>query len=371
MNTIYLDYNATAPTHVRVIEAVSACLAETGNPSSVHSAGRRARSLMEAARESVAKAVGCLPRQVVWTSGGTEANALVLAGTPAAHLFVSSVEHDSVLANAPQAERLAVDANGIVDLEALSSRLAATEGRKLVSVMLANNETGVLQPIAAISERCRAGGAWLHVDAVQALGKVPVDVQALGADFLTLSAHKVGGMKGVGALVLANDLIEIKSAIRGGGQELGRRSGTENLPGIVSFGAALEALAELGDWQGRVRALRDRMEAKLLEMGAVINAQSVERLPTTSSVRMPGVPAETQVMAFDLAGIAVSAGSACSSGKVKASHVLSAMGQGEEAASQSIRVSLGWNTTDAEIDRFLAAWQRLYARRRPASQAAE
>lgn len=366
MNTTYLDYNATAPTHPGVIEAVSACLRETGNPSSVHGAGRRARSLMEAAREAVAKAVNCLPRQIVWTSGGTEANALVLHGAPARSLFVSSVEHDSVLSNAPDAARLPVDPNGIVDLDALSAALAQAEGPKLVSVMLANNETGVIQPIAEIAERCRAGGAWLHVDAVQALGKIPVDVQSLDADFLTLSAHKVGGMKGVGALVLANDLIEIKSVIRGGGQELGRRAGTENLPGIVSFGAALAELEKLEGWQTRVRALRDRMEAALIESGAEINAREAERLPTTSSVRMKGVLAETQVMAFDLAGIAVSAGSACSSGKVKASHVLSAMGLGEEAASQSIRVSLGWNTTGADVDRFLAAWQRLYERRRVA-----
>lgn len=371
MNSIYLDYNATAPTHSRVIEAVSACLAETGNPSSVHAAGRRARSLMEAVRETVARAVNCLPRQVVWTSGGTEANAMVLAGTPAAHLFVSSVEHDSVLANAPGAQRLPVDANGIVDLDALSARLAAVEGRKLVSVMLANNETGVIQPIAEIAARCREGGAWLHVDAVQALGRITVDVQALGADFLTLSAHKVGGMKGVGALVVANDLVEIQPLMRGGGQELGRRAGTENLPGIVSFGAALEALAALGDWQARVRDLRDHMEARLLELGAAINGRGAPRLPTTASVRMPGVPAETQVMAFDLAGIAVSAGSACSSGKVKTSHVLSAMGQDAETAGQSIRVSLGWETSAHDIDQFLAVWQRLWSRRRPAAQAAE
>ena len=366
MNTIYLDYNATAPTLPGVIEAVATCLKETGNPSSVHASGRRVRKDMEAAREAVAKAVNCLPRQIVWTSGGTEANALVLKGVPARSVFVSSVEHDSVLANAPEAVRLPVDGNGIVSLDALSEALAQAEGPKLVSVMLANNETGVIQPIAAIAERCRAGGAWLHVDAVQALGKVPVDVQALGADFLTLSAHKIGGMKGVGALVLANDLIEIKSAVRGGGQELGRRAGTENLPGIVSFGAAVRELEALGDWQSRVRGLRDRMEAALAAAGAQINASAAERLPTTSSVRMPGVLAETQVMAFDLAGIAVSAGSACSSGKVKASHVLSAMGLGEDAASQSIRVSLGWNTTDADIDRFVAAWQRLYERRRVA-----
>lgn len=371
MNTVYLDYNATAPVHPRVIEAVSACLAETGNPSSVHAAGRRARSLMETAREIVARTVNCLPRQVVWTSGGTEANALVLRGAPAAHVFVSSVEHDSVLANAPGATRLPVDANGVIDLDALSAQLAAVEGRKLVSVMLANNETGVIQPIAGVAERCRAGGAWLHVDAVQALGRVPVDVQALGADFLTISAHKVGGMKGTGALIAANDLVELTPLLRGGGQELGRRAGTENLPGIVSFGAALEALAALGDWQERVRQLRDRMEAALLAQGAIINGREAARIPTTSSVRMPGVPAETQVMAFDLAGIAVSAGSACSSGKVKTSHVLAAMGQDADAAGQSIRVSLGWGTTDHDIDQFLDVWQRLWSRRRPASRAAE
>ncbi|HEY4547435.1 MAG TPA: cysteine desulfurase family protein [Pedomonas sp.] len=368
MNTTYLDYNATAPTHPGVIEAVAACLRETGNPSSVHASGRRARSLMEAARETVARAVNCLPRQIVWTSGGTEANALVLKGVPARSFFVSSVEHDSVLANAPEAMRLPVDASGVVDLEALSAAMAQAEGPRLVSVMLANNETGVLQPIAEIAECCRAGGAWLHVDAVQALGKVPVDVQALGADFLTLSAHKVGGMKGVGALVLANDLIEIKSPVRGGGQELGRRAGTENLPGVVAFGAALQELETLEGWTSRVAALRNRMEDALQAAGAEVNARDAQRLPTTSSVRMPGVPAETQVMAFDLAGIAVSAGSACSSGKVKASHVLSAMGLGEEAASQSVRVSLGWNTTDADVDRFIAAWQRLYERRRVAER---
>lgn len=363
---IYLDYNATAPTHRRVIDRVAACLGEVGNPSSVHAAGRRARGQVEAARETLAAAIGCKARQIVWTSGGTEANALALAATPAKSRFVSAVEHDSVLANATDAVRIPVDSEGRVQLDALSALLADAEGPKLVSVMLANNETGVIQPMTEIAARCREGGAWLHVDAVQAFGKITFDIDGLGADLLTISAHKIGGMKGVGALVVANDLIELKAQLRGGGQELGRRAGTENVPGIVSFGAAVEALSELGDWTSRIRALRDRMETELQKLGGQINGAGAERLPTTTSVRMPGVHAETQVMAFDLAGIAVSAGSACSSGKVKASHVLQAMGCDDEAAGQSIRVSLGWQTAEADVDRFLAAWNRLYERKRPA-----
>ncbi|MEX6723148.1 cysteine desulfurase family protein [Parapedomonas caeni] len=367
----YLDYNATAPVHPAVVDAMAATLTEVGNPSSVHQAGRHARDLVEAARGRLATLLNCLPRQIVFTSGGTEANALALRGLPAARRFVSMVEHESVLANAGDAVRLPVDAAGVVDGEALSAALAtAGPGPKLVSIMLANNETGVIQPIAALAARCRAGGAWLHVDAVQALGRISVDVAALGADLLTVSAHKIGGPKGVGALVIANDLLTLTPLYGGGGQELGRRAGTENVPGITGFAAALDALAAMPEWTARAATLRDALEAALMEAGGRVFARAIDRLPTTTAVRMPGVKAETQVMAFDLAGIAVSAGAACSSGKVRVSHVLRAMGLDDASAGETIRISLGWGTTAAEIDRLVAEWRRIAARvaRRPAAE---
>ena len=361
--TAYLDYNATAPLRPEALAAMTAALTEPGNASSVHGPGRRARRLVEEARAKVAALAGADPAWVIFTSGGTEANNHALTGLPAAHVMVSAGEHDSVLQAAPAAERLPLTAEGVVDLAALAAALARAPKGALVSVMLANNETGVIQPLAEVTALARQAGAWVHCDAVQAAGKIPLDMAALGVDLLSLSAHKLGGPRGVGAL-LANPDLPLKPLLRGGGQERRRRAGTENLPGIAGFGAAAEAarsgLAEVQE----LAELRDRFEReiKVLAPEAKVFGAGAPRLPNTSCVALAGLSAETQIMALDLAGVAVSAGSACSSGKVQPSHVLSAMGAGAEEAGAAIRVSLGWASEAGDIDRLLAAWGELYRR---------
>jgi cysteine desulfurase len=364
----YLDYNATAPVRPEVAQAMAAALGQTGNPSSVHQAGRAARRLLEHARESVAALVGAAPESVVFTSGGTEANNQALQSVSGPKL-VSAIEHDSVLAAAPEAVRIPVDGHGVIDLEKLARQLE-TVRPALVSVMLANNETGVLQPIRRVVDLARRHGALVHCDAVQAAGKISVDAKALGADFITLSAHKLGGPQGVGALVLGPG-VEPKALLGGGAQERRWRPGTENLPGIVGFGRACElAIADV-DWPARVGGLRDRLEAQIREIApeARVLGAGARRLANTSCLTMPGVTSQIQLIELDLAGIAVSAGSACSSGKVGPSHVLAAMGLGLEEAQTAIRISLGWASTDADVDRLVAAWARLYARARGAAAA--
>jgi cysteine desulfurase len=366
----YLDYNASAPVRPEVIEAIALELGRIGNPSSVHAFGRAARRALERARASIAALVGASPDAVMFTSGGTEANNQALASVQGLCL-VSAVEHASVLEAAPGAERLAVDALGRVDLERLEQRLIAARP-VLVSVMLANNETGVVQPVAEVASLAHSRGALVHCDAVQAAGKMPVDLNALGVDFLTLSAHKLGGPQGVGALVLGNG-IEPAALLRGGGQERRWRPGTENLPGIVGFGRACELALENRGFVRRVRMLRDRMEiaVRAVAPGVRVHGAGALRLPNTSCLGMPGVGNQTQLIALDLAGVAVSTGSACSSGKVGPSHVLAAMGVEPADAASAIRVSLGWASTDADVDRFVAAWTELYARtRHPARLAA-
>jgi cysteine desulfurase len=358
----YLDYNATAPLKGEVIEAVHAALEGTGNPSSVHGFGRAARRALERAREAVAAIVGAAPSQVVFTSGGTEANNQALCGSPG--VVVSAVEHDSVLAAVPEAGRAVVDREGRVDLARLDHQLGRA-APALVSVMLANNETGVIQPLREVVEVARRRGARVHCDAVQAGGKLPIDMAALGVDFLTLSAHKLGGPQGVGALVLGAG-IEPVALLRGGGQERRWRPGTENLAGIVGFGRACElAMADTG-WRRRTSALRDRLEQEITAIApaARVFGRGAERLPNTSCLTMPGVGNQTQLIEFDLAGIAVSTGSACSSGKVGPSHVLAAMGVDPAEAASAVRVSLGWASTVEDVERFVEVWRRLYARTR-------
>ncbi|WP_119462345.1 cysteine desulfurase family protein [Rhodospirillaceae bacterium SYSU D60014] len=361
---VYLDYNATAPARPAVIAAMARALALCGNPSSVHQFGRTARRQVEEARERVAALVHARPEQVTFTSGGTEANNLALTGTGRDRLVLSAIEHDSVLRAAPEAEILPVSTDGIVDLAALAEGLGRDPRPALLSVMLANNETGVIQPVAEAAEIARAHGALLHCDAVQAAGKVPLDITALGVDLLSLSAHKLGGPQGIGALVVGDDLA-LRPLLRGGGQERSRRAGTENVAAIVGFGvAAEEAAAELPA-QGRIAQLRDRLERRVRETApeARVFGAASPRLPNTSCFAWAGMPSETQVMALDLAGIAVSAGSACSSGKVRASHVLRAMGATVEEAGSAIRVSLGWRSTEVDIDRFIEAWSGLVTQR--------
>jgi cysteine desulfurase len=345
----YLDHNATSPLRPVAFDAMVEALRAGGNPSSVHRPGRASRARIDKARGQVANLVGALPADVVFTSGGTEANNLALRGHEG--VLVSAIEHESVLKAVPGAGRIPVDGNGLVDLAALERLLASRPA--LVSVMFANNETGVIQPIAEVVRLARAAGALVHCDAVQAAGKVPVDLHGLGVDYLSLSAHKLGGPTGVGALVvragapLASDRV-------GGGQEAWRRAGTENVAGIAGFGAAAEASRG-----GLDAALRDRIEASL---PGKIHGARAPRLPNTTCISMVGVKAETQVMALDLAGVAVSAGSACSSGKVTRSAVLTAMGTEPCEADTAIRISCGWNTVFDDIERLIAAWQGLYIR---------
>lgn len=361
----YLDWNATAPLRPEAAAAMAAALAHCGNPSSVHRWGRAGRRLIERSRDTIAALVGAAPESVVFVSGGTEANHLVLLGGGRKRVLVSAVEHDSVLRAVPEAERIPVDNDGAVRLDALADLLAGDMRPALVSVMLANNETGVVQPVAQIAALAHAHGALYHCDAVQAAGKIPLDMAAIGADLLTLSAHKLGGPPGVGALVVSSGL-DVIPMLRGGGQERGRRAGTENVPGIAGFAAAAEAAeAGMADYR-RVRGLRDRLEAEIIAAApeAIVLGAAVERLPNTSAIAMPGASAETQVMALDLDGVMVSAGAACSSGKVGPSHVLAAMGIPLYIASSTIRVSLGWSTREADVDHFVQSWTALCRRRR-------
>ena len=375
----YLDYNATAPLRAEVREAVAAALSLFGNPSSVHAEGRAARATIEEARIKVAALVGARPEDVIFTSGGTEANALALAAQPggAWHCYISAVEHPSVLAGGrfyPETTtRIAVTPDGVIDLEMLASELEKHHlggWRPFVSLMAANNETGAIQPVAEASKIVHSAGGLLHTDAVQAAGRIELDIASLGADLLSLSAHKIGGPKGVGALVLGKSA-SVEPLIKGGGQERRRRAGTENVAGIVGFGVAAElAAADLAKI-GEVAQLRSELEQGALRIApdAVVLSAKVERLPNTSCIAVPGVKAETLVIGLDLAGVAVSSGSACSSGKVEASHVLSAMGVPEEVAQGAIRVSLGFATKRDDIDNFLKAFAELKQRLRPRAAA--
>jgi cysteine desulfurase len=367
---IYLDWNATTPLRPEARAAMIAAFEVSGNPSSVHAEGRRARRSMEDAREAVARAVGATARNVVFTSGGTEANALALApglrapAGPVERLLVSAIEHPSVLSGGQFApgtvSTVPVSRSGVIDLQRLRESLA--EGPPaLVSVMAANNETGALQPICEVAEIVHAAGCLLHVDAIQAFGKIPFDIKQVGADVATVSAHKIGGPKGIGALILRANMEGLAPLLRGGGQERGRRAGTENVPGIIGFGAAvMAATAALEADRLRLEGLRDRLEAGLRATGrAQVFAANTARLPNTTLFTAPGLKAETAVIGFDLEGIAVSSGSACSSGKVQASHVLEAMGVGSAAAGGAVRLSLGWSTRDEDIDCCLEAWRKL------------
>ena len=364
----YLDWNATTPLRPEAAAAMSAMFAHCGNPSSVHRWGRAARQAIERARLAVAALLDAPSEGVVFVSGGTEANHLALLGAGRDRVLVSAVEHDSVLRAVPKAEPIPVDQDGVVVLDALDRLLAADPRPALVSVMLANNETGVLQPAAAIGAVARTHGALFHCDAVQAAGKIALDTQTIGADFVTLSAHKLGGPPGVGALVVTGEL-ELRPLLHGGGQELGRRAGTENLVGISGFAAAAVAATEEIAVYDRVRALRVALEAELAAIApeAVVLGAAAPRLPNTAAIAMPGVAAETQVIALDLDGVMVSAGAACSSGKVGPSHVLEAMGVGPDLVGSTIRVSLGWDSSEADVAHFLRAWTRLYRRCRGSS----
>jgi cysteine desulfurase len=380
----YLDHNATAPIRPEVLDAVTSVLARGGNPSSVHAEGRGARALVERARAHVAALVGARPEDVVFTSGGTEANATLLRpgalqdarGRPATRLLACATEHASVLSGhsfpANAVRLVGVNGDGRIDPDEVSRALAEADDAALVSVQAANSETGVLQPLAEIAARVHAGGAILHSDLVQAAGRIALDMFALGLDAATLSGHKLGAPAGIGALVVAPGRAGPELPfVRGGGQEGRRRAGTENLAGIVGFGVAAEiALRDRAAEAVRLGRLRDRAEAEVrrLAPAAVVFGAEVERSPNTLAFAIPGVSAETALMSLDLAGVAVSSGSACSSGKVAPSHVLAAMGVPADLGRGAIRVSFGWNSREEDVVRFSEVFEtvlrRLYDRGR-------
>jgi cysteine desulfurase len=363
----YLDYNATAPMRPEVREAMHEAHGFVLNASSVHRAGRHAKKLLEDARRNIAAAFSVFPHEVLFTGSATEANNMVLAhfcrDRP---VLVGATEHVSVLKPAMRygAAILDVDAHGLIDLAAMAAKLEALGRPALVSVMLANNETGVIQPLPEIVAIAKRYGALVHADAVQAVGKMPLDAGLLGVDMLTVGAHKVGGPVGVGALIIRGET-NINPLLFGGGQEKNMRAGTENIPAILGFQALLPFLHDSAEWQ-RQRALRDGLEQKLNAYAHVFSANA-SRLPNTSLLAMPGVESATQLMHFDMAGIEISAGSACSSGRIEPSHVLLAMGVSPALAASTIRVSLGWASVQADIDAFTASWQQLFARTRHTS----
>jgi cysteine desulfurase len=374
---IYLDYNATSLLRPEARAAMLAAMDAVGNPSSVHAEGRRARAIVETAREQVAALVGAKPLEVVFTSGATEANAWVINAGAWDTIFTCDIEHESV--RTPLAESRArivqvpVDANGVALVEAIASGVlcgpgaSSSGGRALVLLQVANNETGVIQPVADVAHFAREHGLIMHTDAVQAAGRLPLDIATLGVDMMSLSAHKLGGPTGVGALII-RDGTKLTNLISGGGQERRRRGGTENVVGIAGFGAAAEAAgAELAQ-VARVRGLRDRLEREALTTGASIIGAAAPRLGNTTCLALAGLSAETLVIKFDLRGIAVSAGSACSSGKVGTSHVLAAQGLDPALARSAIRISLGWNTSDADVDAFLKVWADIVQSHRTAAE---
>ena len=359
---IYLDNNATTPLRAGAVAAMNEAMGPPANPSSVHSFGRNARLIVEKAREAVAMLAGCRSADVVFTSGGTEANNLVLAQYN--HVITSTIEHDSVRHAHDHCHQIAVDHNGVVDLDALAAAIAhiddAIRPNTLISIMAANNETGVIQPIAEIAEMARLANIAFHSDMVQMFGKRHIEFTASNISYASLSAHKIGGPAGVGAL-LVRPGSRLSSLLRGGGQEQGRRAGTENLVGIAGFGgAADEALGDIGHYQ-KMAKWRDDFEARMLaERGGIqVFGQGAPRLGNTSSIAAAGKSAETMVMAFDIAGVAISAGAACSSGKVKSSHVLESMGAGPRAG-EAIRISGGWATCKNDFETLADVFLQLY-----------
>jgi len=369
MRLVYLDHNATTPVDPRVLDAMLPFFRDAwGNASSLHAAGRPARRAVEAAREAVARLVGAAdPAEVVFTSGATESDNLALRGVadldPGCHVVTTAVEHPAVLATCDALEarghrvtRLGVDRDGRLDLRALEAAIGPDT--RLVSVMFANNETGVVFPVGEVGRLCRARGVLFHCDATQAVGKLPVDMTAAGIDLLSLSGHKLGGPKGVGALVVRRG-VRLRPQQTGGHQERGRRGGTENVPGVVGLGEAARLAAErlAAAAPAGVAALRDRLEAGIL--GAVprveVNGAGAERLPNTTNLTLHGVDGEGLLLALDLEGIAASSGSACAAGSLDPSHVLLAMGLPREAVQASLRLSLGFGTTGEDVDRVLEA----------------
>jgi cysteine desulfurase len=378
----YLDHNATTPLKPEVRDIMLQKLGYPGNASAIHKAGRAARRDIEEARRQIARLVNAGPQTVViFMSGATEANNLVLKGSGCERVLVSAIEHPSILSVIPakagvsesadsgfrrndrESEIIPVLPNGLVDLEALDQMLEGNDRSTLISVMLVNNETGIVQPLDKVMEIAKRRGALVHTDAVQAAGRIPLDLQNLGVDYLTLSAHKIGGPQGAGCLVMSN-CVSVTPQISGGNQEKNMRAGTENLAGIVGFGVAAElALRDMTDFQ-QLAILRDKVETALKKIAPAVRffGQDLPRVANTTMFALPGVSSETQLIALDLAGICVSNGSACASGTVRASHVLKAMGASEAEAGSSLRLSLGWNSTEKDVDYFILKWAEMYER---------
>ncbi len=354
---IYLDYNATAPLRESAKVALLEAYEQVGNPSSAHTYGRHARSYVDHARRIIQDKLNAPGTRVIFTSGGTEANNLALRGLTAS-VFISAIEHSAVRNAQEGAHIIPVSTDGIVDLQGMERLLQDAPRGSLVSVMLANNETGVIEPVQDVARLAKQHGHLVHTDAVQAVGKIPVSFRELDVDMMSISAHKFGGPMGVGALIVRGDL-QLDPVLRGGGQEFGMRSGTVPAPMVHALDVALvDAIAHLSDYD-MVGKLRDRIEAAICPSG-IVHSQAVPRVPNTICASMPGAEAQLQLMAFDLAGIAISVGSACSSGKVKTSSILKAMGVDETLASQAVRISLGYNTTEAEVDQFIEEWHKIY-----------
>lgn len=359
---IYLDYNATSPLMPSVAAVMAEVASSPSNPSSIHALGRKARQQIEAARDVIANAISAFANEIIFMGSGTEANNTALRSVDRP-ILVSAIEHASVLKTALRlgADTLAVDAKGVVDLVKMESKLSALGRPALVSVMLVNNETGVIQPISKIAALAKRYDAIVHCDAVQAIGKIPVDFGLLGVDMMTLCAHKAGGPVGIGVLAVRQHL-PIKPLLIGGGQELGRRAGTENVSVIMGFSQLLKSPDT--DWMDSVAGWLRQMESEIVACSpeAIIVGADAQRLGNTSCILMPNVNSETQLMTFDLEGIALSAGSACTSGRIEVSHVLTAMGISSQRASCAIRVSAGWNTTENDILRFTEVWKKTYMR---------
>ncbi len=366
---IYIDHNATTPPLPEVIAAVSEAMGLIGaNPSSIHANGRAARKLIDDARENVAALVGAAPQEVVFTSGGSESNNMVILGAGRRRVLVCPTEHaavlKTVLTRSADCDLIPVDQDGLVDMQGLEALLAENEEPTLVCVMAANNETGVLQPMAEISKLAHRHGALVHCDAVQAVGKIPVDIKAWGIDYLALSGHKIGGPQGIGAVARSGEA-PLDSFITGGGQEHGLRAGTENVAFISGLGVAARLAAEtLDEKSARIKGYRDALEAgiKALSPATTIFCEAAPRLPNTSNFSLPGVRSDKQLEALDLAGVSVSAGSACSAGKVDPSHVLESMDVDPEISTTALRVSFGWSSKAVDVERFLDAWGELVRR---------
>jgi cysteine desulfurase len=367
---IYLDHNATTPVKPAVRAAMMEAMERTGDPSSGHRCGRTVRESIEEARERVAALVGVKPAQVIFTSGGTEANNLAKR-VNVASLMVSAIEHDSILASVPpHTQRIPVTADGVVNMLAAEMIFKTTHSPGWVAVMLVNNETGVIQPVAEIAQKAKAYGHLVHTDAVQAVGCISIDFAELGVDSMSISAHKIGGPHGVGALIVSKDMM-LQPLLCGGRQERNRRAGTENFSGIVGFGVAAQLAADDLMEAPKIRRWRDETQDCLKFIAgedAIVIGERAPRVANTLCIALRGISAKSQIMAMDLAGVAVGAVSGCSNGKVKTSHVLRAMGYNDAIAASALRISLGWNTEPSDLMRCIDAWSALYRHARHSAQ---